>query len=220
MYFPVLKWKLGEKKALEHLAPDVIKLITPIIEIQPCSSLSDVGTMSDKFGEEIHKAWTSNNPFYLDVSNIDEYCEDNIRFDHTHPLIAFIDKAKSKSKICIPAIPFVSMMDYAQVINSSKPYFKDGIAIRVRKSAFLDTETEIPEFVNRIGMTMDKIDLIIDVQQVTADDIPTLVISIKSVLSTFRKAFRRVALIGTGYPEDNPSSFMGNERYKKVVRTE
>lgn len=219
MYVPVLKWKMGEKKALEYLTEDVVKLISPLIELQPCQSLGDVKEMADKFGEEIEKAWKSTAPFYLDVSNIDEYCEDNIQYNEKHHIVGFIDKARSKSRPCIPVISYDNLEDYIPVIRAALPYLNDGIAIRIRKNAFLDADTVIPNHLKDMNIVSKKTDLIIDVREVNADDIPSMVISLKSVLP-FANTFRKTILIGTGYPTDYPSAFMGAEQYKTVARTE
>lgn len=221
MYVPILKWKLGEKKALEQLRPDIIALITPLIELQPCEGLEEVVEIADKFGNELEKVWKSKQRFFLDVTNIEESCESEICYDLTHPLIRFIDKANSKGKLCIPIVPSRSMNDYAQLIKSTKMYFKEGIAIRVRKDSFLDADSAIPEFLNKINLPENKVSIIIDVQEVSGDDIPTLVMSIKSILGEIEVTkYQNIIMVGTGYPTDYPSQFMGAERYKAVQRTE
>lgn len=222
MYVPVLKWKLGEKKALEMLDSAFLMQIMPLIEIQPCHSLEEVEAAVSKFSEEIEKAWRTPTPFLLDISSIDYDCDD-ISYDESHPIVRFIDAALSKSKTCIPVITFDNLCLYQNILSSNAvSYFEDGIAIRIYQKDFLgvDFDSIIAQF-NRINFNTNKVDLIIDLKTIKEEDIPTLTLALKGIIATIDQAsFRNIVIIGSGYPDAFPSVFMGGDRHKTLPRFE
>lgn len=55
MYTPILKWKLGEKKALQNLSDEVSKKIFPLFELQPCTDTEDLQITYNKFTRDLQQ---------------------------------------------------------------------------------------------------------------------------------------------------------------------
>lgn len=92
VYFPVLRWKLGERAALTYLAPSVKDQVTPIIEFPLGCDYND--SKLTNFCNTLLTDWGTNRPFYLDLSPVDF---DGAPLGDDHPLYRshFLDKLLS-----------------------------------------------------------------------------------------------------------------------------
>ena len=218
MYVPVLKWKMGEKKALENLSETCKNTIMPLFELQPCTSKDDLDNIVDKFVDDLKKSWNVELPFLLDTSNFNVEGE----FENEHDYFAkFILQNLANFIKIIPVIPFEYKEEFALAIIKSKDYLTEGIAIRIKSTDFMSLDS-LNSYLTKISFTRENIYLIIDFQEVTEPNIQYQFFSAKSVLKDIDdiNEFKNIIFLGTGYPTTYPSTFMEGEKYKSIDRIE
>ena len=222
MYTPILKWKLGEKKALQNLSDEVSKKIFPLFELQPCTDTEDLQITYNKFTRDLQQYWKHQLPFMLDFTyfDIDGEISDNPSVYFTQ----FIQASASIDYNCIPVIPSENYDMYIDSIQQSSSFFKNhGIAIRLNISSFDDAtfKQDLLSFLHDINISIKNVTLIIDFKEINIENIKMYAV-IFDVISTQTnlKEFKNVILIGTGYPSGFPSNYMESYQEKVFSRTE
>lgn len=225
-YVPVLKWKLGERRALDKLTDDIQNLISPIIEIQPNSLLKetndDVKNEIVKIAKDFSLVFRTNSLFYLDLSNYDDFFFDGDQAQTTHPSSEIIYAFKSQGKIPILLIPlsWIDQYDKNVAFLTLAGDDDNGYAFRLKKHDLMKGPKIINNFIMSRALDREKVDLVLDLGEITEMDIEPLTLGIAGLLFGSYKRYRKIILIGTGYPTEFPSEYMGSERYKEVLRTE
>lgn len=215
MYTPILKWKAGEKRALQKL-PDKIKdQILPIFELQPCSDTDDINTIAKKFGDDITKCFGPNRDFMLDFSYFD------LDMTSSEYVKKFLSISLSKGANCIPVI---SLENYNLLLDQfieSKNFIKHGIAIRITAETILEYDELMKKIIDKIQIEKRSITLIIDFETIDEKNFNLFVLGFKNIKDNSNlNEYNRTIVTATGFPNGFPSFYMNNETMKLFERTE
>ncbi len=215
MYTPILKWKAGEKRALQKL-PDSIKTqILPLIELQPCNDMAESTAIIRKFGDDIVKYLGSKYAFLLDFSYFDsEMTTDGY-------IKSFLEVCMSKG---LPCTPVISLENYDLLLDQfkeAKNFIKYGIAIRITPKTLLEFNDSIKKIIEEMHLSKSSITLIIDFGHVTENEFPFYVLGFNAIKNSLDlNEYQNTIITATGFPNGFPSSYMNNETMKLFQRTE
>ncbi|MCM1566082.1 MAG: beta family protein [Dehalobacter sp.] len=186
-YVPILKWKAGEKSALQHLTEDQKSKIIPIIEF---TEYQEPKTVLDDF-----KKWY-NHPIYIDTIRIDEGTGEY--------LTALINLSGENNEI-FPVLYFDNFPELADelyrttkrfLIRIPVPEDVDGADYSTIFSCITDWHT---------GKEVS-LDIILDLGVVESKkDANLLYAELKNVLNIYvkkNKSFNKVIIAATSFPED------------------
>lgn len=113
IYFPVLRWKLGERSALQNLAPAIKEQITPIIEFPFDCDYND-RKVTD-FCITAVQDWGAGLPFYLDLSSVNF---DGAPTGMSHPALVLFITAHQQHLLPIPVIDVLEIIDTIGIRNT------------------------------------------------------------------------------------------------------
>ena len=221
MYTPVLKWKAGEKRALKNL-PDIIKSnILPIIELQPCIDAEESTEIIKKFGDDIIKYLGKNSEFLLDFSYFD------IELQLENYVKAFLEVSLSKGVKCIPIISLNNYDLYTEQFVEAHNFIKNGIAIRITKENLINNLNN-SQNINNVKKILEETQkdesssiLIIDFESISENNLSYNVLVYNHIKSNLNlESYKKVILVGTGFPNGFPSSYMDGENQKEFPRLE
>lgn len=211
-YVPILKWKMGEYKALSTLDKDIKDKIVPLIEVIPIpidfeteEQLKTVDEHLKGFANLINVHWGTTNSIFIDLS----YLEDNINKNGKHPLtIAFNDCRSS----IIKAIPVTGLNQSEAHYSAIKDIIQAdnrGVCIRILKEDLegnIDLSTALTQLLYKITASCEKSDIVIDFQSIppSAEDESIYLLSLKELIKNFPDIlkWRTFIFAGTSFPSD------------------
>lgn len=180
-YIPILKWKPAEKKALEFLGAERKKYITPIIQlVMPKPKKVKNGEKEktteeqfnevieifqdkiEKIPEEILKYW-GNTPIFIDV---------NLLYTPALQIETLNKLLKIAVKLNMSITPVVDISCNQKIKNAICPLVRqlgNGLCLRLVGSDFDDPKRlhkDIEAFLSQNKLTENKIDLLIDIQEI------------------------------------------------------
>ncbi|MHB9131679.1 MAG: beta family protein [Armatimonadota bacterium] len=189
IYFPVLRWKMGERHALRYLAPTIKDKISPVIEFPPNCKMHD-----DKIGSfcnDALKDWGAGRPFYLDTSYID-----NCGFSSADILL----DAKQKQLCCIPTYNMEfggnSLGTVLQAISSGHCAH---IAIRVTENVSGSQIADIAAALQTVKIEKDKVDLIVDMRHTANGSIQAKARLLQSLIKDLGNNYRQSILVSGAF---------------------
>lgn len=193
VYIPVLKWKQGERLAVQYLDKNIRTKIKPLFVIMDQED-------PDLFLTKILKSVGPNSPFYIDVhSNADISPEIINNFiDH------IITQGDENSLFCIPVINSERDNSYHKLLKNKAPNLKNGVAIRLKTGDFSNCKRTITKIIDNTGFSTSKIDLFIDlgiIQQLNdIDEAEQIADEMISKMRSFN--FRSIILCGSSFPPE------------------
>jgi hypothetical protein len=131
-YIPILRWKLGEKKALKAVSEPMYKKgICPLIVVteetfadRSETARSEAMTASFIFADELTKHWGAR-PFYLDASNIRPSGRG------PHPLVEAAKECRTQGARMMPATRLRVSDAYDAAVLAVANADKRGVALTV-----------------------------------------------------------------------------------------
>lgn len=180
LYVPILKWKAGEKEGLVQLKNNIKKNIIPLIELTP-----DVLEKCDTL--KISNFW--DHLFYFDVS-----------YESSISDLEFVDFVQTCDSDKI--IPVISINDSFEKIQRLCLITQKGLALRISYNDALSSD--FSNFLNELFKIIpaSKIDLILDVKEVTHDELNQKIFLATNILNTLivPHRFKRVILASSSFP--------------------
>ncbi|MDT9719647.1 beta family protein [Paenibacillus sp. ClWae2A] len=214
-YVPVIKWKRGERTALEHLSSTTRDRITPLLEIQPVPYDHRTGnftkTIDDhlsSIGRDLNNCWKSKNPVFVDSDTI----YDNVDFEDDnlasgqHPLEFIIDLIENEG---IPAIPVTGTArdaSYQAAVYDIVQKHQRGVCIRIYEEQLDDInqlESEINNLLSIGHINKSDTDLVIDFEQITPSKETAIYNQIINTLIQFPDitTWRTITVCATSIPK-------------------
>jgi len=196
IYFPVLRWKLGERSALHNLSLDVKEQIAPIVEFPLDCDFND--RKYTDFCDTAIQDWGINRPFYLDLNSVDF---DNAPKGNNHPVLTLIRTAHEKQLIIIPVLNVGMEQDVFRAIQQAyKHRYFENIAIRITEDEEDTAPADVQRMLDDIGIRHRQVDLIIDLCDVSNVSIRAKIRGLHSLVNQFGKNYRRSIVISGAIP--------------------
>ena len=219
LYFPILKWKQGEQKALQECKSATKAAILPIIELPPipCNFEEDPQPTKtcnqhlDKFGDQLKCCWGEHDgPVAIDARFIDEYWLDA---DDIHPLINAINQARSDG---YRAIPVTSLGRDKTYHNAVKAVLQDDLVLRVSVNDFAAGTEMIEKYLQWLNIEPGKVDCIIDLGDVQNLANSQFIASSMLMQLPFHNDWKNLALAGTSVPENMANFNAGVSSFERI----
>lgn len=198
IYFPVLRWKLGERAALANLTPPVKDQISPIIEFPLGCDYND--SKVTNFCSTLLSDWGDNRPFYLDLSTIDF---EGASLGDVHPALTLIRDAHEQNLLLIPVLNLG--MDQG-LFTAVRQAFQEGCfsnaALRVTDDEEDSAGDDALDMIRDLGLQKANIDLIIDLGCVSDGPIRPKIRILSMLVAEFGPGYRNVILLSGAIPSD------------------
>lgn len=174
-YVPTLKWKRGERRALERIDSSEQQKMIPLIEIQPVPFDHKAGDFSktidehlENVGAQLKEVWHQNTPVLIDLYTLydNEDFEDDLLQDGQHPVKFVVNSINSFD---IPAIPVTGIDRPEEFQTAVRSVSQNGICIRLTQnelSNFQKLRKELEELLAFFNVTHNEVDIILDYKQI------------------------------------------------------
>ncbi|MFJ8516157.1 beta family protein [Lysinibacillus xylanilyticus] len=214
-YVPILKWKRGERTALEKLTSTVKNNMTPLIEIQPVPFDHKERVFSKtldqhlaEIGTQVKTAWGQDKPIFVDVNTLYENGDfsEEVLQSGQHPVEFIIDEIEANGTKAIPVTGIYRYHSFHSSIKKMNDKYKSGVCLRLEEGEFSDTESlrkEINNFLNYIKEKPENIDIILDYKQILPKQEATHINNIILLLAQFPfiSEWRTLTIASTAYPK-------------------
>ena len=173
-YYPFLKGKAGELKALANLPRKQRELLTPLLDVPPedikfervgdhkAIQIDTVEEALDGYAAKIAQAWGPLDICLVDLAGF----HPGLRLSGgVHPVTAFFADAKAANLAAIPVTGLERDAAQVQAVKGVCEAWRLGAAIRLRGPALTDPSAltaSLPHLLGRIGLAAEQVDLLID----------------------------------------------------------
>lgn len=212
-YVPVLKLLQGERGALQELAPEHRKRVTPLLEIHPprwkrvvedkekTTRPQTLEEVLNKVGPNLAKALVQGRAFIDGL-----YLPPAMKMaSGEHPLAYVMEEARRAEAQLVPVTGPERAEGYQVAVKAAVAADKLGVCIRLRRAELFDNDLKgkLQRVLEGVGAVPETADLVLDVGQVQADDVNMLSKSIIGVLATLPhvKKWRTITLASGAFPQ-------------------
>ncbi len=226
-YIPILKAKRGELGALSEFEESKKEFITPLIELTPLPLVikkdgerrKTIDEHLIKLAPSIKKSWDSSSPLYLDTRVIQD---DVIMDSGVHFLEHLYNEAMENSLNLIPVIDFERQDIYRQNLAKIIKRDKNGVCLRLDTNSLFsrDFKSNLEELLKSTSLSVNEVDLIIDLKSVTAGNEDIIIKGLVDLLLTlpYVNNFRTLTISSSSFPYD--MSKIGKNESKLLPRLE
>jgi Beta protein len=165
LYSPVLRWKRGEKKALEELAPEIREHVVPIIELvrRPIELQLRRRKRSDVLNRlvgELEEARGSI-PFYLDLRHVKGLLDEPGR---PHPMEIIGVQAAARALTVIPVVGIRADKNLSEAASRVFTSCGAGLCVRVAPPEWTreDSARQLSSLLTNLGLDPENVDLVLD----------------------------------------------------------
>ena len=205
MYTPIVKWKAGERQALQQLSPAVKAQVRPLIEMVKPSAA---------FPDELQRVWGSSEVL-LDARPVE---------DEPPPAGAswlawsIAESAKRNLRLVPVATTDGDLISAAELAR----IYRRGCALRVPQSVLFEDalRDRVSDAIGQLGLGAEEIDLILDLGAVDESSVRATRTAALSVASLVAPAWpwRSVVLAAGSYPESLSGVPRGLSRVRRLDR--
>lgn len=177
-YIAVIKWKRGERGALQDLDQKILSNIIPLIEIQPIPYDHDdkvfkrtIDQHLGDTGENLAECWGRNTVFVDGYTLYDDKRIDkNIKMSNgMSPLEFVIEDIEKQNISTIPVTTLSRPIDYNFSIQNCLSKFQNNLAIRIYLKDLLDVskfQMELDNLLSFFKMPRDKVHIFLDLAEI------------------------------------------------------
>ncbi|BAQ09965.1 hypothetical protein OXB_1494 [Bacillus sp. OxB-1] len=178
-YVPAIKWKRGERIALENLSTEQLERITPLIEIQPIQYdhkkkrfKKTIDQHLHQIGKELSTFWSQNRPVFVDAHTLfdDSRIDQEITLNNGQSPLEFIsDDIESNNITAIPVTSILRYPSYHDAVEICLERYKRGLALRLEKSDlenFDEFQKILADWLSSYKISPKDVDLILDFKEI------------------------------------------------------
>lgn len=202
-YVPILKWKMGEQKAVEELKSSAKENLTPLIEIMPVPETRKEVNIEEYITDSIDaikECFTDDFCAFIDTQNIDD--EDLFIGDITYMQYIF-NYSRSIGLNLVPVISSELCGETLNCIININSNFNTGICYRLQKDDFIDADTILNNLVSDFSLEYNKVDIVLDFQYIDPGDKSSTLLGIVSTINSINNIneYRSLIFCATSFPK-------------------
>lgn len=172
-YVPVLRWKQGERRAVQRLCLHDALRMHPLFEVPPPMSAGDRASASKppiQIIEEVHECWGTR-PAFFDASALAE--DRAAGGGGTNPTKLFFQGAGNRGLRLIPVMTLQSTADYLSIIRQIVKQDERGVCLRLYPNEMsLETlPAKLDRALEYLAVEPAATDLVLDLGAVTSGDL-------------------------------------------------
>jgi hypothetical protein len=224
-YFPFLKGKAGELKALANLPRKQRELLTPLLDVPPedvkfervddhkSIQIDTVEEALDGYAAKIAAAWGPLDTCLIDLAG---FHPDLRLAGGVHPVTAFFVDAKAANLAAVPVTGLERDTAHVRAVKSVCEEWRLGAAIRLRGPVLANRRalaTSLPRLLGQIGLAADQVDLLVDcgtLNKSNFEETATTALQIIAALPMLQD-WRSLVFSSGAYPFQLGSSVKKNE---------
>jgi hypothetical protein len=205
-YLPILKWKLGERDAMEGISRRCRAAIRPMAEIDsipwdwenevPSKSLDD---HLQKLPLQTAQAWGTT-PIFVDGQDVDGQVDSG-----AHSLTWLFNELNTFSMAAIPVVRDDSSPAYLTAASGIAAGDGRGVCLRIGKDVVFgsDPTAVIVRLVQTLAVAASAVDLVVDLQAVQDDHIPPYAAALRMTWPMLAQLgpWRSMTLAAGSFPE-------------------
>lgn len=215
IYFPVLRWKQGERCALANLSPTVKQQVSPIIEFPINCDYTD-RKVAD-FCENAASDWGTDQAFYLDLSAIDFT---SAPAEEEHPALSLLQATCDEGLQIIPVInPNMDPDLFAAIQQAQGECFFQSIAMRTNENDDDLLLVEANDMIRTLGVPRENTDLILDLTDISSGAVQAKMRVLNALVSHFGTNFRNTIVLSGSMP-GNLQDYVGTEEEAELPRND
>lgn len=177
-YVPILRWKGGERVALQKLQPEDKVKMTPLVELIPTDfkpksneDFVDIDRVLRKKAEEINKFWCQG-PLFVDFWHLDQFDPDLRASNGLHPL-EYINGQLHSGQLSffsevsiIPVTGLKRSAQYQSAVTTLTGTNRQGACVRLCLNDIRDHSFEyhLEHLLTSLHLQPEQIDLLVDYQ--------------------------------------------------------
>ncbi|MGD6961536.1 beta family protein [Fictibacillus phosphorivorans] len=215
-YVPILKWKRGERTALENLHSSIKEKMKPLFEIQPVSYNHAANAFSktiddhlQDIGDQVNSSWGQLTPVFVDLDTLyeNEDFKDDILQNGQHPIEFVIEDIESKGTPAIPVTGIYRDDPFQNAIKAIIKQYNRGVCLRLEVADLADLnmlKDDLDHLLDFLEVTRDNIDIIIDYKQIIPqqEQAHTRDVTLTLVQLPYLLEWRTLTLASTAYPKN------------------
>lgn len=204
-YVPILKAKRGEMQALRNASEATRKCLTPLVEA-PYVDSSEVqpGTIAPAIARlpNALEGACGMDPFLLDLGLV---ASDPALADGEHPVARVFADLRKRGLQAIPVTDLRRDEDFEDAIDAVVKTDQRGLCVRLDPEDFDDIDAafdEVDQIINRIALTPDDIDLVLDFGEIEPRQAGSLGLVAAGLITPLRHLddWRTLTLAATSFP--------------------
>lgn len=213
IYFPVIRWKQGERCAIANLSPTVKRQISPIIEFPIGCDYTDPKIRD--FCETAISDWGIDQDFYLDLSAVDFTASPA---EEEHPALSLFRTVHAQRLQTIPVInPNMDPDLFTAIQQAHNEGLFGSIAMRINENDDDLILAEVSDMISNFGLTRESVDLIIDLVDISSGAVQAKMRVLNTLISYFGTNFRNTIVLSGAIPS-NLQEYVGTEEETELPR--
>jgi len=224
-YYPFLKGKAGELKALASLPRKQRELLTPLFDAPPEDvtferdgdlkwiQIDTVEEALDGYAAKIAKAWGPLDACFVDLAG---FHPDLRLAGGVHPVTAFFADAKAADLAVVPVTGLERDAAQVRAVRDVCAKWRLGAAVRLRGSALFGVDAladALTRLLGQLGLTPDQVDLLVDCGTLIKSNFEEIAAAIPRIIRALPalKDWRSLVLCSGAYPFQLGSLVKKNE---------
>lgn len=197
VYFPVIRWKQGERDALRNLPTEIKMRIVPIIEFPYGCDCTD--KKFTEFTKTVGTDWGPY-PFYIDLSTVDY--ADTSRHE-THPAFGLLKDLYDSDLFAMPIIRLDVEQDLFDAFRLARTHmYFQHVGLRITRDADDSALQDAMDTLEKLGIEPTLADLIIDLGDVSTGHLPSTQRILRDIANQFGNSYRRRILVSGAIPQE------------------
>lgn len=224
-YYPFLKGKAGELKALANLPRKQRELMTPLLDVPPEDvkfervddhkwiQIDTVEEALDGYAAKVASSWGPLDTCLVDLAGF----HPGLRLaGGVHPVSAFFVDAKAANLTAVPVTGLERDSAQVRAVKEVCEQWRLGAAIRLRGPALANPSAltaSLPRLLEQIGLTADQVDLLIDCGALTKSNFEEIAATVPQIIAALPSLedWRSLVLCSGNYPFQLGSLVKKNE---------
>lgn len=197
-YVPILKWKRGERTALEKLNHHLKHHMTPLLEIQPIPYDFKKGDFKKSLDEHlanigvtVKESWGLEKPIFVDAFTIydnEDFDSDTKLLNDKHPLEFIVESIESNDTPVVPVTGLLRYPEFNTAIKRVVDTFQRGVCIRLTSDDLADLEalkSDLEQLTKDLNLSKNAVDIVLDYKHVNDKQRTALLQNLILVIAQF-----------------------------------
>ena len=221
VYFPILKSKQGELRALRHLTEDIREHLVPTIDVIPnANAKKQLGEHLNNICHSVAQYWGTKSPVFFDLFDLNPGQRTEI---NEHPVDHLFRSARNCSLNAIPTCGLDRDSDYVEAINRVLQEMEPYILVRLQREDLQAPTIAVPKLqamLSYLDLSPEQVAILMDFREVQ-EPIPRLSKQAQALISYLAKIgnWNRLIIAGSAMPK-SIASVVGQSSQGFIARLE
>jgi hypothetical protein len=201
IYWPILKGKTAEFRALGKLDVEQKNCIVPVIEIVHPAKNKEFAKSLDTVIANCVKYWAKDRALYVDGYMVQEY---GVMADGSHLMEYIFSGLRDAGVYSVPVISNVTGREYNEAVLKISERDNKGVCLRIFIEQHTDVNSEAEDILSFLDLHRHQCDLIIDLRDIRTQSPASIAERVKNILKNLDQSeeWRNLVISGSSFPID------------------